>query len=235
MAHALIIAILYCFYRPKRHPKVVESKFDSTNHDVICFCLVVAFTTLHIVKFGVHAVLSLAHEYDNRMQEINNAGIELPLVARDSLSRNDNTGGVAATGNIAEDGGMCARCIANMVNNNSHIPPPPPTPTLNNQNNNETSSSQPQGESEQVRNARGNAVEQMKADENENTAISSSDDHKARHEGDLQKQKSECSGEDVKCDLAKISTSTVIIDCQESQSVKNLPVETRIVIIDPCN
>lgn len=230
MAHALIIAILYCFYRPKRHPKVLESKFDSTNHDVICFCLVVAFTTLHVVKFGVHAVLSLAHEYENRMQEMNNAGVELPpLIARDSLSRLDNTR-AAGTGNVAEEGGMCARCIANIVNNNSPIPPPPPTPTFNNQNNNDTSSSQPRGESEQ-----GNAtMEQMKANEKEDKGMNYND-QKARLGGDILEQKSQYSGEDVKVDLDTISTSTIGKNCIESHSSKNLLYETRIEILDPCN
>ncbi len=234
MAHALIIAILYCFYRPKRHPKVLESKFDSTNHDVICFCLVVAFTTLHVVKFGVHAVLSLAHEYDNRMHEINNAGVELPLplIARDSLSRPDNTR-AGGTGNVAEEGGMCARCIANMVNNNSPIPPPPTTtPTANNQNNNETIGFQPQGESGQ-----GNAMEQIRANEKEGKGMN--DDNQKARLGDIVEQKPQCSGEeDVKgnsVDLGQISASAVNKSCMESRSSKNLLVETRIEILDPCN
>lgn len=208
----------------------MESKFDSTNHDVICFCLVVAFTTLHVVKFGVHAVLSLAHEYENRMHEMNNAGVELPpLIARDSLSRLDNTR-AAGTGNVAEEGGMCARCIANIVNNNSPIPPPPPTPTFNNQNNNDTSSSQSQGESGQ-----GNAtMEQMKANEKEDKGMNYND-QKARLGGDILEQKSQCSGEDVKVVLDKISTTTIGKNCIESHSSKNLLFETRIEILDPCN
>lgn len=94
--------------------------------DVLVYCLMVAYTTLHVVKFGIHAVLSLAHEYDNRMIELNNVVVDMVQV-QDLGSREgglSNQGTSRATG----DEGMCERCTANAINNNS---PTPSTPDAN--------------------------------------------------------------------------------------------------------
>ncbi|CAL8099305.1 unnamed protein product [Orchesella dallaii] len=62
IAHGHLIFILICFYRPFSHTKIPSYLFDSGNPDVIYFCLSVAFTVLHITKYGTHAVLSMAQD-----------------------------------------------------------------------------------------------------------------------------------------------------------------------------
>ncbi|ODN06391.1 hypothetical protein Ocin01_00296 [Orchesella cincta] len=62
VAHGNVVCILIAYYRPFQHTKTPAHMFDSSNPDVIWFCMSVAFTVLHITKYGTHAVLSMTED-----------------------------------------------------------------------------------------------------------------------------------------------------------------------------